>query len=403
MAWSLRWWHFIINCFMHSWLLVIFCVSTVLILHTYLFYPLGMMLFFTMPKTEVKEYESTDDLPELAVLIAAYNEEKVISDKIISVFNTTYPAGKISVYVGSDASTDRTDDLVNALQQRFARIQLIKFAGRVGKIGIVNHLHSLVKQELLILTDANVLFNENTLFELVKKFKDQRVGIVAANITKESRNEEGISRQEKKYMSLENRIKTGESNAFNLIMGAEGGCYALRNELFTPVPANFIVDDFFITLSVLNQKRFALFNPQAVCTEDVSSDAAGEYRRKVRISSGNFQNLAFFRKNLRAFFTPLGFSFWSHKVLRWFTPFLLVTSLLVSLLLIPFNPLLNALCALQIAGFLTPVIGHFRQFRIPALRFVSHFYLMNFALLEGFFKYARGIKSSVWQPVNRDV
>lgn len=387
---------------MYSLLLVIFCLSSLLILHTYLFYPLGMMLFFRRPATRVEEFDRSGELPEVAVLIAAYNEEKVIADKLRSVFNTTYPSHKISVYVGSDASTDRTDELVKQ-QQVSGNIELIRFPGRIGKIGIINHLQGLTTQKLLVLTDANVLFTENTLFELVKYFKDQRVGIVAANIIKESRNEEGISRQEKKYMSLENRIKEGESNAFNLIMGAEGGCYALRNELFAPVPANFIVDDFFITLSVLNKRRFALFNPAAICREDVSSDAAGEYRRKVRISSGNFQNLSFFRKQLYAVGSPLGFSFWSHKVLRWLTPFLLIISLLVSALLLPVYPFMSVLFALQALGFLTPLLTKALRVRLPGIRFVSHFYLMNFALLEGFFKFAKGIKSNVWQPVNRDV
>ncbi len=387
---------------MNSVLLVILCASLLLILHTYLFYPLCMMLF-SAARTPVDEFLETDDLPNIAILIAAYNEEKVIGEKILSVLQSGYPLSKIRIYVGSDASTDNTENIVCALKEQHSQVELVKFGGRVGKIGIINHLQRLATQELLVLTDANVLFTPGTVFELIKKFKDCRVGIVAANIIKESQTNEGISLQEKKYLSLENKIKAGESNAFNFIMGAEGGCYAIRSEYYTRVPDNFIVDDFFITLSVVSRKKFTLFNPKAICHEDVASDTSGEYRRKVRISSGNFQNLFFFKKTLFRFWSPVSFAFWSHKVLRWLTPFLLITSLLSAALLIPLHPFFALVFALQLLGLLMPVFNHFFHFKVAVLKFVSHFYLMNFALLQGFIKFSRGIKSSIWQPVNRNV
>src|SRR5688572_27942333 len=107
-------------------------------------------------------------------------------------------------------------------------------------------------------------------------------------------------------------------------MGAEGGCHAIRNSCFSTVRLELIVDDFFITMQVLIRGKFTLFNPNAVCIEDVPSDAEGEYHRKVRISSGNFLNLFFFKRLLLRFWAPIGFTFWSHKVLRWLTPFFLI-------------------------------------------------------------------------------
>jgi cellulose synthase/poly-beta-1,6-N-acetylglucosamine synthase-like glycosyltransferase len=388
---------------MHNILLAIFFISALLVIHTYLVYPLLMMTAFPKPGTNVKEYEATDDLPGVAVLIAAYNEEKVIAEKIISVFTTSYPLNKIHVYVGSDASVDDTDHLVAGLKTRFANLELVKFEGRVGKISIINQLQSMGDEDILIMTDANVIFKPSTIFELIKKFKDERVGIVAANIIKESVSDEGIAFQEKKYLSLENRIKTGESNAFNLIMGAEGGCYAIRNNLFSKVPLKFIVDDFFITLQVLMRNKFVLFNSSAICIEDVPGDTAGEYKRKVRISSGNFQNLMFFKGVLLKFWRPIGFTFWSHKVLRWLTPFLLVTGFISSAFLIYYDRAFIYIFSLQLIGFIIPLLDSFLDFKNKTLKFISHFYLMNFALLEGFFRFTKGIKSSVWQPVKRNV
>lgn len=388
---------------MHKLLEIIFWLCIVLIAHTYVIYPMLMLLVFRQESTKLKEYERQEELPELAVLIAAYNEEKVIVEKIHSVYNSAYPSSKIHVVVGSDASTDNTDRRVEELRGRYPTLKLIRFTGRTGKIGIINKLVKDHGKEILVLTDANVMFKHQTLYQLVKGFKDERVGLVAANIIKESKNQEGISYQEKKYLSFENLIKSAESKAFQLIMGAEGGCYAVRKNLFVPVPSHFIVDDFFITLKVVNQDKFALFNTLAECTEDVNSNASGEYRRKVRISAGNFQNLLHFRNNLWPFWKAKTFVFWSHKVLRWMTPFLILIAAFCSYFLSMHSFFFMILFYLQIFGLLLPWLNRMIHFRNPGLKFASHFYLMNLALLQGFFRFMRGIKSSVWQPVDRNV
>ena len=388
---------------MSNLLLIAFFISVILILHTYVLYPAIMILLFSRSKIKVLEYKPEEKLPTVAVLIAAYNEAKVIRDKIESVFNTTYPLSKIKVYVGSDASIDTTDSIVENLKLKYHNLELVKFGGRVGKISIINHLQSMGDEEILVMTDANVIFKPTTIFELVKKFKDERVGIVAANIIKESLNDEGIAIQEKKYLSMENKIKSCESNAFNLIMGAEGGCYAIRDNLFSKVPLKFIVDDFFITMQVLNRGKFTLFNPDAICIEDVPSDTAGEYKRKVRISSGNFQNLFFFKKFLFTLWKPISYTFWSHKVLRWLTPFFLILSFISTLFLMKEGSFFKVIFFIQLIGFLFPFFDYFFKFKNSFLKFISHFYLMNLALLAGFVKFTQGIKTSVWQPIKRDV
>ena len=362
-----------------------------------------MLLFYRDTTKKQDVFERNEELPDLAILIAAYNEEKVIGEKIGSLLDSGYPKDKVKILIGSDASTDRTDAIINEYAVKYPNVELINFSGRVGKIEIINHLSDLCKASVLILTDANVMFQKDTLYQLVKFYKDEHVGIVAANIFKESVYNHGVSLQEKKYLSLENQIKTCESNAFQIIMGAEGGCYSIRKELFSKVPANFIVDDFYITLKVLNNNKQVLFNPLAICTEDVSNDVAGEYRRKVRISSGNFQNLFYFKENLWPIWRPLPFVFWSHKVLRWLTPFFIVTAWLASAFLATQSVAFFCLFMLQCIGFSFPLLDHLFNFKNTLLKFVSHFYLMNFALLVGFAKFCKGIKSSVWQPVERNV
>ena len=387
---------------MYNLLIIILICSSLLILHTYVFYPLFMILIYRNSNHNQLLFYSDDELPSIAILIAAYNEEKVIEKKILSVFNTNYPSSKLKVFIGSDASTDRTDEIISNLTNTYSNIEFIKFKGRVGKISIINHLQSLCDEPVLILSDANVIFKQNTIFELVKYFKDSNVGLVSANIIKESSNNDGISYQEKKYLNFENKIKASESYAFNFIMGAEGGCYAIRNNLFSKVPSNFIVDDFFITMQVLERKNYALLNNLAICIEDVTTDISSEYRRKVRISSGNFQNLFFF-KHLLFDFSSICFAFWSHKVLRWLTPFFIFICLFSSVFLIPYHKFFIWISCIQLVLLLFPLFNYFFKFNNVFLKFIAHFYLMNFALFEGFIKFIKGIKSSIWEPINRNV
>ena len=387
---------------MYNLLIIILICSSLLILHTYVFYPLFMILIYRNSNHNQLLFYSDDELPSIAILIAAHNEEKVIEKKILSVFNTNYPSSKLKVFIGSDASTDRTDEIISNLTNTYSNIEFIKFKGRVGKISIINHLQSLCDESVLILSDANVIFKQNTIFELVKYFKDSNVGLVSANIIKESSNNDGISYQEKKYLNFENKIKASESYAFNFIMGAEGGCYAIRNNLFSKVPSNFIVDDFFITMQVLERKNYALLNNLAICIEDVTTDISSEYRRKVRISSGNFQNLFFF-KHLLFDFSSICFAFWSHKVLRWLTPFFIFICLFSSVFLIPYHKFFIWISCIQLVLLLFPLFNYFFKFNNVFLKFIAHFYLMNFALFEGFIKFIKGIKSSIWEPINRNV
>lgn len=387
---------------MYNLLIIILIGSSLLILHTYVFYPLFMILIYRNSNHNQLLFYSDDELPSIAILIAAHNEEKVIEKKILSVFNTNYPSSKLKVFIGSDASTDRTDEIISNLTNTHSNIEFIKFKGRVGKISIINHLQSLCDEPVLILSDANVIFKQNTIFELVKYFKDSNVGLVSANIIKESSNNDGISYQEKKYLNFENKIKASESYAFNFIMGAEGGCYAIRNNLFSKVPSNFIVDDFFITMQVLERKNYALLNNLAICIEDVTTDISSEYRRKVRISSGNFQNLFFF-KHLLFDFSSICFAFWSHKVLRWLTPFFIFICLFSSVFLIPYHKFFIWISCIQLVLLLFPLLNYFFKFNNVFLKFIAHFYLMNFALFEGFIKFIKGIKSSIWEPINRNV
>ena len=371
-------------------------ISFLGIAQTYFIYPLSLFLFGK--KRQVKPALSANF--DIAVVIAAFNEENVIEKKIQSVLATSYPLEKLVIYVGSDASTDRTNEIVANFGAQYPNVQLKIFQGRTGKAGIINSIIEQCKEELLILTDANVFFTPSTIPTLVRHFSEKETHQVCANILKISDRNENIQALEKGYLLVENQIKLRESAGWGFVMGAEGGCYAIRRTAYTPIPPNFYMDDFFVTMSVIANKGRVIFDEEAICYEDLPTESAEEFKRKIRISIGNFQNLVAFKKLLWPFWSAIAYSFISHKILRWLTPFFLILLFLVSFLLSFDSFFFQVLALVQCVLFLSPLAIPYLKWMKPAL-FVAHFYNMNLALLIGFFRYLKGVKSSVWQPTPR--
>lgn len=386
---------------------VVFWLSLLLVAHTYVLFPWLLARQARGRRQNAKVYATDDEiLPAVDILLAVHNEEQVIEEKIHSTFATTYPLHKLTFYIGSDNSTDRTHAFVERLQQEYPQIRFRPFLQRTGKPGVMEALSREATAPVLVLTDANVFFAPDTLYQLVKHFRNPAIGLVGGNILNPEHRAEGISGQEKAYLERENMIKYQEGVVWGAMMGAFGGCFAVRRTAYQPAPAHFLVDDFYISLAVLREGFQSINELQAVCYEDVSDRLPEEFRRKARISAGNFQNLRVFRGLLWPLWSGRAYAFWSHKVLRWFTPFFLLLMLLS-----------NAALVAQGAGWfyqltllgqlglllLLPTDWLLRRAGIHnrLLRFITHFYSMNAALLLGLWRYLRGIKTTVWQPTQR--
>ncbi len=385
-------------------LIALFWLATFLVLLSYLIYPL-LVIYWPVSRPAPACFSAEDELPEVTVLMAAYNEEAVIEAKLESVFNTNYPAKKVNVMVGSDKSTDRTEEIILNLSRKYPNLQLVKFEKRTGKSGIINTLVAHTKTPILIATDANILFGTETIFELVKRFKEPKIQLVGGNIVYREKKENGIALQEHTYLNWENKIKQGESQHWWIALGVEGGCYAIRKSAFVQIPALTFMEDFYITMAVLYKRGHVWFEPAAQCYEDVSTEIAEEFKRKVRISIGNWQNLSRFSGMLFSPFWPVGFAFFCHKVLRWFTPFLLIFGLgLAFVLSVPGNMFSTLTTVALVILMLLPLdfLLMKRNMHTGILRFINHFIMMNIALLVGFINYSKGVKSNVWQPTKRN-
>jgi len=382
---------------------IIFWASVSLIVYSYLLFPEILRLLAARKQKAGQEFLPSE-LPFISVLIAAFNEEQVIGEKIHSLLEGNYPLDRLEIQVGSDASTDQTNPILQQLQKEHSCLHLSLFTKRQGKPGIINQLAEKAGGEILVITDANVMLEKDALSQLIVPFRERQIGLVDSRLVNPRENNEGISRQESFYIGREVSIKHWESLIWGSMMGPFGGCYAVRKSLYQPVPDKFLVDDFFINMSVLKQGSSCISNLQAIVYEKASSDPGEEFRRKKRISAGNYQNLSRFWPMIFQPRRGIGFCFLSHKVIRWFVPFLVLITFVSCLLLAPESRLYLGLAVLHLAVFLSPVIDQFlRKIKMQSipLRFVSHFVLMNLALMAGFIRYLGGIKDNVWQPTSR--
>lgn len=385
--------------------------------HSYLLYPLLLKIFSLNKKANGNIYTIQDNLPRVFIIFSVYNEQKVISEKLMSIFETNYPLDKLLVYIGSDSSADETDNIIRQVAGRYANIRFTSYAERGGKSGVLNKLMRQIEQEGLdeandtfIFTDANVLFSPSTIFELAKHFKNGRIGLVSANILNRGAREDGISFQEEAYIQRENSIKYLEGLNWGSMMGAFGACYAMRANCRTIIPPNYLMEDFYLSMNVLKQKMRCISEPKAICYEDVSNEMQEEFKRKSRIQAGNFQNLSVYWPLLLRF-NAVAFCFLSHKVLRWLGPIFILLAYVGNICLLAVTDggellFYSITFILQNLLLISPLIdGALKRIGIHLviLRFVSYFYMMNLALVMGFLMFVKGVRTSAWQPTKRNV
>jgi cellulose synthase/poly-beta-1,6-N-acetylglucosamine synthase-like glycosyltransferase len=356
--------------------IILFWISVSALVHTYLLYPVLLEILAIRKTSGRNTYKSPDKLPGVSVLMAVHNEQNVISEKIESIMLNKYPEGKLEILVGSDASTDNTDKIVQNLASLNKYLRFFRFDERRGKSAIINDLVRLSKENILIITDANVILEQDTIYHLLKHFKDSSIGLVDSNMKHKGLRDSGISVQENLYITREVKIKDLESILWGTMMGPFGGCYALRKELYCDVPQSFLVDDFFINMKVITSGHKAIIETDAIVYEDVSNNLSEEFRRKARIAAGNFQNLKHFSAYLLSSIKGLSVSFFSHKVLRWIGPFFFAIIFLTSLFLSREYIFYRYLFYIQLFILTLPLIDYLLgkiKIHVIILRFITHF------------------------------
>lgn len=386
--------------------LILLLICLLIPVFSYVIFPWFMKKAASKVKYEKNDYSKIKEWPAVTIVFSVFNEEKVIKRKLESILNLDYPKDKLHVLIGSDNSTDKTHHIIEEFVAKNSNITLIKKTSRHGKLKIINELIDLTTTEHLVFTDANVFFEPIALKALVYNLIAKDAKMVCGNIHKFSPKNQGISDQEIFYMNFENQLKHHESLNYGFCVGVEGGCYAILKPSFVKVPDGFLMDDFFITLDVISKKGKVLFEPEALCYEDVNDAPMIEFKRKIRISLGNFRNLKYYKQLLFPVNKGFGFAFFSHKVLRWFTPFAIIFSFLFVLILMVFSPFFKWLALTYMLLIVLPMLTIFLEkikLKIPFVNALGHFILMNFALLIGYFKFMSASHESAWEPPKRNV
>jgi cellulose synthase/poly-beta-1,6-N-acetylglucosamine synthase-like glycosyltransferase len=382
---------------------ILFWIPLLLILHTYVVYPVLLLLLDKLIKQP--ESDKNDHLNlSVSVLMAVHNEEKVIRQKINALFNSDYPPAILEVLVATDACSDDTDKILDELKKEYPQLKVLRYSERTGKPVLINSLSENATGEILIITDANVIPDCCTIRKLVRNFEDGSIGLTDSRPLNTGLRKDGISLPETAYLSFESRLKHIEGRIWGTMMGPFGGFYALRKRSYLPNSDDTLADDFRICMNVIGNGEKAISDPEAIVYEDVPNNLLNEFNRKVRISAGNFQNLRHFSRLLFRPFSKWSFSFTSHKVLRWLTPLFWLLLIISNILLIKSSIFYFLFFILQVIFIILPPLDMFLKrlgINLVPLRFFTHLYFMNAALLTGFLRYLGGIKSGVWTPTKR--
>jgi len=371
---------------------ILFWIFLAPIVYVYAGYPLIIWFFsHIIPQPVATEQGSF----KISIIIPAYNEEKVIRDKIKNVLNCGYPRDLMEVIVASDASTDRTEDRAGEFQAE--GVMLIRFTERLGKSEMINQVLPSCKGEIVIISDADTRIDPGSIPELISRFTTKDIGAacgrrsVADTLDAPAAIADGI------YCRYEGFIKKHEGLLLS-IMGADGSLYAFRRELFAPVPAD-VPDDFSIILHILSKKMGVVYVDRAISRQQVFSTLFQEYRRKTRTISRGIRGVIQARSLLNPLRYPLpSFQLISHKILRWLLPIFLLLLFVSNLLLLgkePYSYFIIIQIAFYIAGGIGLMMESFNK-KIKLLLIPAYFSLMNIASLSGIAMWISGKKQIYW-------
>ena len=368
-----------------------------LILYIYLGYPLLLALLARLVPVSVRRDEQC--CPTATLLIIAHNEERVIADKLNNSLQLEYPPERLRIVVASDGSTDSTNELVAAYAAQ--GVQLLAFAENRGKIAALNEAVSRINTDIVIFSDANVIYEPQALRRLMSNFADSSVGAVSGRVVLLN-DTLSYGNSERLYYRIEHFIQQQEG-ALGALVGADGAMYAVRRELFRPPPDDTVLDDLVIAMSVARQGYRVMHEPEARGFEQNLHELRDEFRRKARIISGGFQYLLR-RDMLPGFSQPLLlFNFVSHKLLRWLSGALFIPLLLLLVhihvtpgLAQPFYSLalygLGAALLLAACGQFVPA---FRK--ITPINMLHYFFMLALASLVGLCRELGGGQQVTWR------
>jgi cellulose synthase/poly-beta-1,6-N-acetylglucosamine synthase-like glycosyltransferase len=283
------------------------------LLHAYVFYPLSLLLLRRPVAGPTAEEPDAGPL-SITLLVSAYNEERTIRRKLENVLALDYPRGRLRTIVVSDGSTDRTEAIAAEYAARGIELQALR--GRQGKVACLNQVLPSVTSDLVVMSDANSMYEPQSLKRLARHFGSPRVGCVCGELLYENPGRLASGEGERAYWGYERWVKRleGESGA---LLGANGAIYAYRRPLFRPVDPRMFCDDA-IPIRIRIAGYLVLYEPGARCVEEAVKETTELRRRRRHASFGMRTMTAMIREALQAGQPLVAYQALSHRVLRWF-------------------------------------------------------------------------------------
>ncbi|WP_028982258.1 glycosyltransferase family 2 protein [Sporocytophaga myxococcoides] len=383
---------------------VLFWLGIFTIFYSYIGY--GILLFALVKiKRIFNPVTSTSDPdfePEVSFIVPSYNEAGIIEDKIRNCLSFDYPTEKLNVIFITDGSNDGTPEIAS----RYKGVTVLHEAKRGGKSAAENRSMKFVNTPIVIFSDANTILPANAIREIVKHYADPAVGAVSGEkriLKKEKDSASGAG--EGIYWKYESFLKRMDSELLTIV-GAAGELFSFRKELFSDLEEDTILDDFMVSMRIASQGYRVIYEPKAYAMETASESVTEELKRKIRISAGAWQSMVRLSYVLNPFkhFT-LTFQYISHRVLRWtLAPLFLLMLIPLNFLLINNSPLYEVILAGQLSFYALALLGWYlenKQIRIKALFVPYYFFIMNYAVYLGLFRYLKGKQSAVWEKAKR--
>jgi biofilm PGA synthesis N-glycosyltransferase PgaC len=384
-------------------LLIFFWILVSIVAYSNVVYSLLLAFFGALFRQSLdSNSKNLDGLQPITLLVPAHNEATIIEAKLKNIDALEYPSGMLQVIVASDGSDDGTQEIVR--EYACSRpLTLLDFPDRRGKASIVNDAIEQSSDPWICLCDANVMFRPDALIRLGQRIRGQRTGAVTGDVRLASE-ESDFGRGETLYYRIERAIRKGES-LLGSVMGVDGGMYLLKRELFKPIDKDTILDDFTISMNVIHQGYRIKYEPSAIADENGTPSSKIEYGRRKRVARGAVQSIL--RGNFpSAIGQPVDFIEWfSHKLLRWLNPLLLMGIFILTMLIAPKITWFQGLLVLE---FLTVGLAVF-AWCVPVLRdkpiigVIYYFGLSHVAMLDGLVTSFSGVSSGIWEPTKRNL
>lgn len=388
---------------MEFFVIVVFWLCIFIVFYSYVGYGILLLILvkikglFVKPKAYPENYS-----PDLTLMVAAFNEQDYIRDKIENSLSLDYPKSKIQYLFVTDGSDDKTPEIVSEYKQ----IQLMHQPQRQGKIMAVERAMPEVTGEIVIFTDANTLLNTDALRNIVRHFANDKVGVVSGEKRILNRNtDEAAGAGEGFYWKYESKLKKWDDELYS-VMGAAGELFAIRTKLFEPIPKDSLIEDFYMSFKIVEKGYKIAYEPEAYAMEEPSASVKEELKRKIRIAAGGIQSIVRLRELLNPFrYGVITFQYVSHRVLRWsLAPLALPLIFTLNLFLLNQELIYKFLFLAQVIFYLLALLGYLlekKQIRLKLLFIPYYFCMMNYAVYAGFKRYMKGSQSVLWEKAAR--